>query len=156
MKNLKVFALISIFLLTVTLTIKANSYRNGFNDYKIETVTSFDTEENVDKMWNLTYNGSDKPVTVIRRHVGKDIFYIVNSQHFEVCYACTSKGFGTNLMKKMWSCVPVQINAAVLNANEFSNQRIITPKKVNDEEALVLIADYLPNLINDQYIHVLQ
>ncbi len=156
MKNLKVLTVIFVFLLPAAFTIKANGYRNGFNDYKIETVNVTDTEKNVDKMWNLTYNGSDRPVTVIKRHVGKDIFYVVNSQHFEVCYACTSKGFGTNLMKKMWSCVPVQINSAVLNANEFSNQRIITPKNVNDEEALGLIAGYLPNLINDNYIHILQ
>lgn len=156
MKNSKVFTVILILLVTATFSIEANGFRNGFNDYKIEAVNSIDTEINVDKMWNLTYNGSDNPVTVMKRHSGKDVFYIVNSRHFEVCYACTTKGFGTNLMKKTWSCVPVQINSAVLNANEFSHQRIITPKKVDDEEALGLIADYLPNLINDEYIHLLQ
>jgi len=156
MKNYKVLSLFFVLMLTATLTINATGYRNGFNDYKIETINYTDTEKNVDKMWNLTYNDSNKPVTVMKRHLGKDIFYIINSQHFEVCYACTTKGFGTSLMKNMWSSVPVQINAAVLNANEFKNQRIITPKKVNDEEALGLIADYLPNLINDEYIHVLQ
>jgi hypothetical protein len=155
MKRAKLFAASLICMLISISVSQANVYRNGFNDYKIETVENIDLSKDIDKIWNLTYNESDKTVTVVKRHVGDDVFYIVNSKHFEVCYACTTKGFGTSLMKKGWSHVPVQINNAVLNASEFSNQRIITPVKVNDEKALGLIAAYLPNLINDHYLHVI-
>ncbi|HKJ41117.1 MAG TPA: hypothetical protein VKA27_03440 [Sunxiuqinia sp.] len=37
--------------------------------------------------------------------------------------------------------------------NQLRNQKIITPQKVNEQKALELIANYLPDLIKTHVIH---
>jgi len=58
-------------------------------------------------------------------------------------------------VKKSWSSVPLEICSAVLNAEEMKKQGIITPNGVDDEKALGLIASYLPQLLNENYTHLL-
>ena len=49
----------------------------------------------------------------------------------------------------------MQISEAVINQNEIKKQQVILPGQVDDETALGLIASYLPNLLNDDYKHLL-
>ncbi len=80
---------------------------------------------------------------------------MVRNDFFEVCYAITSKGFGAKKVRTSWSTVPRQINSVVLNKEQLKRQEVISPNKVNDETALGLIANFLPDLINDEYTHLL-
>ncbi|WP_372949060.1 hypothetical protein [Mariniphaga sp.] len=155
MKKLKMFSAFVVCFLFVAFSVHATGYRTGFNDYQIEEVENLNLGKSVEKVWSLTYKGSENPVTVIKRHTSDGAVYVVNSKFFEVCYGSTSKGFGTRTLKRSWSSVPSQINEVVINPEEMKKQQIITPKKIDDGQALGLIASYLPGLLNDQYTHLL-
>ena len=155
MKAIKALNVFVICFLFVNFQTNASGLRVGFSDYKIEAVDNLNPAKNVEKAWNLTYNDSNKPVTVVKRINSDGVYYVVNTEFFEVCYACTSKGFGVGTVKKSWSCVPYEINHVVLNPVELKRQKLITPGKIDDEKALGLIASYLPYLLNDEYTHLL-
>lgn len=155
MKAIKTISVILTCLLLVSFQNNAANLKGGSNDYKIEEVDNPGQLKNAEKVWNLTYDGSDRPVTVVKRKNSDCVFYVVNTDFFEVCYACTPKGFGVGTVKKSWSSVPFQINQAVLNPDGMKKQKVIVPEKVSDEKALGLIASYLPELLNDEYKHLL-
>lgn len=155
MKKFKMFSVLTVCFLFVLTVAQATGYRSEFNEYEIKAVENLNLGKNVEKVWNLTYNGSSNPVTVVKRNTPEGSVYLVNSKFFEVCYASTSKGFGTRAVKRAWSNVPYQINDVVINTEEVKKQQIITPGKVDDEKALGLIASYLPGLLNDEYTHLL-
>lgn|SRR5690554_1864279 len=155
MKNIKLISVLAVSLFFVTSFAGAAEVIKGFNNYEIEVVDNVQLGKSVEKVWSLKYEGSAIPVTVIKRTTMEGTFYVVNSKYFEVCYLSSSNGFGVRQVKKSWSIVPQQINSVVLNAEKLKNQKIITPSKVDDEKALGLIASYLPNLLNDQYTHLL-
>lgn len=157
-KTMKNFKVITVFIVCVFITTSyagAVETNKGIRNYEIESVDNVQMGKSVEKVWTLTYEGSENPVTVIKRSTLDGTFYVVNSKFFEVCYLASSNGFGTRSVKKAWSNVPSQINSAVLNAEEMKRQKTLTPGKVDDEKALGLIASYLPNLINEQYGHLL-
>jgi hypothetical protein len=155
MKKLMMFNVLVACFLVVSFAVHATGYRTEFSDYEIKAVENLNPGKNVEKVWNLTYNGSDKSVTVVKRKTSEGAFYLVNSKFFEVGYASTSKGFGTRAIKRAWSSVPYQINEVVINPEQLKKQTVITPGKVDDEKALGLIASYLPELLNDEYTHLL-
>lgn len=155
MKNIKVISVLVVSLLFVTFYAGAAVIRKGFNNYEIEVIDNLHLGKNVEKVWSLKYEGSEVPVTVIKRNTNEGVAYVVNSKYFEVCYLSSSTGFGARTVKKAWSSVPNQINDVVLNSEELRRQKILSPSKVNDEKALGLIASYLPNLLNEQYTHLL-
>ncbi len=154
MKKLKAATLFVICVFIATTYANAIGLRSEFIDYKIEEI-NVNPSEGMEKVWKLTYNGGEKPVTVVKRDLPKGCAYVVNTDFFEVCYASTPKGFGTRTVKRSWSTVPMQINDAVINSNEVQKQQVILPGKVDDETALGLIASFLPNLLNDDYKHLL-
>lgn len=155
MKMLKVVPVIAtMFFAVVMNAVSANMSKELIN-YEIEAVENFNLGKDVEKVWNLTYEGSENPITVIKRRTTDGDVYFVNSKYFEVCYASASNGFGARQVKKAWSNVPRQINSVVINAEELKKQQVISPSKVDDEKALGLIASFLPNLINEQYLHLL-
>jgi hypothetical protein len=157
-KTMKKFKVITVFVVCVFLTSAyagAVETNKGVRNYEIESVDNVQMGKSVEKVWTLTYEGSENPVTVIKRSTLDGTFYVVNSKFFEVCYLASSNGFGTRSVKKAWSNVPRQINSAVLNAEEIKRQQTLTLSKVDDEKALGLIASYLPGLLNEQYEHLL-
>lgn len=155
MKMLKTLSVFAMCLFFVSFQTTATGLRAGFSDYKIEEANDLVQESRVEKAWTLTYNDSDNAVKVFKRKNAENVYYVVNCDYFEVCYACTSKGFGAGIVKNAWSCVPAEINGAVINADELKKQKIILPAKVDDEKALGLIASYLPDLLNENYTHLL-
>ena len=154
MKKLKVATLFVLCAFIASTYANATGLRSELNDYKIEEINA-NLAEGMEKVWKLTYNGGEKPVTVVKRDLPNGCAYVVNSDFFEVCYASTPKGFGTRTIKRSWSTVPMQISEAVINQNEIKKQQIILPGQVDDETALGLIASFLPHLLNDDYKHLL-
>lgn len=155
MKELKVIVAAMICMMIVIGQANAVVTKKGFNKYEIAAVENSSMGSNVEKAWNLKYEGSSNSVTVVKRTTSEGDAYVVSSKFFEVCYVSSAKGFGTKVVKKSWSTVPAQINQAVINADELKKQAIITQGRVDDEKALGLIASYLPSLLNDSYIHLL-
>jgi len=155
MKKLKVLVLLFMCVFILSIHAEAAGIRKGFNKYAIEEVENLNMGLNVERAWNLKYEGSEKGVVVVKRTTSDGCAYVVSSRFFEVCYITSDKGFGTKAVKKSWSTVPSQINNAVLNADELKKQTVITQSKPDDEKALGLIASFLPSLLNENYIHLL-
>lgn len=155
MKNLSILSFIIICLVGMTTAANATGLDSDFKDYEIEKVENLYLGKKVENVWTLSYGTDEKPVTVVKRNTLDGPEFIVFSKHFEVSYSSTASGFGATKVSKSWSNVPKRINTAVINNEQMQRQRIITPKQVNDEVALGLIANYLPELINDGYKHLL-
>ena len=66
------------------------------------------------------------------------------------------KGFGARMITAGKSQVPAQILENIINEDALKNQKIISTSEINNETALNLIASYLPDLINNNYKHLLQ
>jgi len=156
MKNVKLLSVFVVCFLVLTASVNATGFRSEFKDYEIEAVDDLNFGKKVEKVWTLTYNSSEKPVTVLKHKTLDGVEYMVRNDFFEVCYAITSNGFGAKKVKNSWSNVPRQINRVVLNKEQLKRQEVISPKKeMEDEKALGLIANFLPDLINDEYTHLL-
>ena len=153
MKKLTVlFVAIISFYLTSSFTTANNS---NYREYEISEVSDLSAGKKIKAIWNLKYNNQEVPVTVVKRNVIDGTEYLVSSEYFEVSYLASSTGFGTKSVRNSWSNVPKQITNAVICKKEMKKQFVITPNKVDDQKALELIANYLPDLINDGYEHVL-
>ncbi|MCY1723240.1 hypothetical protein OU798_23020 [Prolixibacteraceae bacterium Z1-6] len=155
MRNLNYATIILVGLLFVTISVQATSLRNGFNEYEYIMVNDIHIGKNVKAIWTLSYSDSEAPVTVVKRKTLEGIEYVVQSRYFAVSYVSSVNGFGAKEVRNTWSNVPKKINCAVICKKELANQALITPNKVDDKQALGLIASYLPELINDGYKHVL-
>lgn len=155
MKKLNVLSVLVVALFMVALSANATGLRTDFRDYEISTVDDLFLGKKVDAIWTLSYSNNEVPVTVIKRKTLDGTNYVVRSKYFEICYAASSTGFGTKEVRKSWSSVPKKITKAVISGEEMKKQQIITLNKVDDEKALGLIASYLPDLINDDYTHLL-
>ncbi len=156
MKKLNVFASVLICLVLVSVTAVATGLRSEFKEYKITPVDDVIVGKNVKAIWSISYSNDETPVTVVKRKTLDGIEYVVYSKYFEVGYlASATKGFGARMVKNSWSNVPKKINRAVINMKELKKQEILTPNKVNDEQALGLIASYLPLVLNEGYTHLL-
>lgn len=154
MKNLKVLSLLIVCFVIVTVAQAAN-LKNEFTAYEISEISNLFVGKKVKAIWTLRYSNDEIPVTVLKRKTIEGTEYIVSSKYFEVSYAATANGFGTKEVRKSWSNVPAKISKAVICKNQMKNQALITPNIVNDQQALDLIANYLPDLLNDDYTHLL-
>lgn len=134
----------------------ATGIRKEFKDYEIKAVDDLLVGKNVKAIWTVSYSETEAPVTVIKRKTMDGTEYVVYSKFFEVSYLAGTNGFGTKQIRNSWSSVPKKINKAVINNEAFKKQEIITPEKVDDKTALGLIASYLPDLLNDDYTHLLK
>lgn len=107
-------------------------------------------------VWNLKYSESENgfKITMLEKNGVKE--YSVRSKFFEVAYVLDNTGFGARMIKSGDSQVPGQILDQVINQNELKNQKIISDTQIDNATALNLIASYLPDLINDNYKHLLQ
>jgi len=155
MKNLRLVSVFFVCLFVLSASVNASGYRTDFKKYEIESVDDLNFGKSVDKVWTLTYNSSGNPVTVVKHKTTEGAEYVVHSKFFEVSYAATADGFGAKIIRNSWRSVPRQINDVVLDSDQVKRQEVITPNEVNDEMALGLIASFLPELINDNYTHVL-
>ena len=118
------------------------------------TKTSIIVNKDVKAIWTLNYN-ADSPITVVKHKNLDGTQYVVHSKYFDVTYAATETGFGTVDMMKSFTMVNKKISKAVINYKEWEKQKVLTTDKVTDEIAIGLISSYLPDLINEGYVHLL-
>lgn len=153
MKKLNLVLMVCVF--AISLSANATGIGNEFRNYEIVSVDDLHLGKNIEKVWTISYSSNETPITVVKRKTVEGDVYVVHSKYFEVSYASTTNGFGAKEVRKSWSNVPKQITRAVISKEELKKQEIITPNKVNEERALGLIANFLPDLINDGYTHIL-
>lgn len=155
MKN-RIFQFASVILLVgLSLSLSAASGNRTYDDYTITPLEQHELSSGIDKAWALTYETNESPIVISFKHNKHCKTYIVRGDHFEVVYECSKKGFGARLVKNSEGLFPAELTEAVLNNDELSRQRILTQGSVDDQRALVLIAAYLPDLINPGYQHLL-
>ncbi len=155
MKKLNLFLSLFVALLFVTVTVNASGIHRGFDKCQIKSVDDMFVGKKIERVWTLNYNPDEASVTVLKRKNATGTDYMVRSAYFEVCYSVTKEGFGAKKMKSGLCNIPLRISKAVLDPKEMENQKIITANKVDDETAIGLIASYLPDLLNDNYTHLL-
>lgn len=151
--NLLVAFVLCMFVLSTTSF--AIGDRKEFKNYEITSVGDVNLGKDVKAIWNLKYNHGEKTITVLKHKAKDGTEYVVRSKFFEVSYAATPNGFGARTVKRSLSTVPAQINEVVINKEQLQRQAVISASQVDDETALSLIAAFLPDLINDEYTHVL-
>ena len=119
------------------------------------TITAAENSAN-SSAWNLKYSESENgfKITMLEKNGEKE--YTVRSKFFEVAYILNKNGFGAQLITSGKSQVPSQILDQIMNLNSLKNQKVISDVQIDNETALNLIASYLPDLINDNYKHLLQ
>jgi hypothetical protein len=145
---------VAVFLL-VGLTGIADPANDEAKEVGITAVNDLHLGNSIEKVWKLSFSKQEVPVTVALRPVAGGTEYIVRSEFFEVIYANDRNGFGVRKMHSSLKEVPSLINNSVLNQDQLQQQKILSPEKVTDEVALGLISDYLPDLINDDYKHLI-
>ncbi len=155
MKKLSFVSVLLVSMVVLSLSVKAIGTRDAFTKFEISVVDNQKLNNDVQKAWQIKYGENETPVTVEKVNNTKGCSYLVRSDYFEVSYNSTSKGFGAKTIKNSQRKVPFDITNAVINSESLKQQSVITPNSVDDEKALVLIASYLPMLINDNYTHLL-
>lgn len=153
-KSILLFAFAFVVVFT-SQNVLATGTSSEFKDYSIDEVDDLFLGKDVKAVWKISYSDSEVPVTVVKQKTLEGTEYVVHSKYFEVCYASTANGFGTKVVRKSCRNVPKKISSAVIDQDQMKRQQIITPNKVDDEEALGLIASFLPELINEGYTHLL-
>lgn len=149
-----IIAIITVIVMASSVA-NATGIRTEFNEFEFTLVDDLYMGKKVDAIWTLSYDKSEKPVTVVKRNTIEGTEYVVSSEFFAVRYVASASGFGAKQIRKAWCGVNNRINRAVINQKELKNQEIISPNKVDDKMALGLIASYLPDLLNDGYTHLL-
>lgn len=155
MKKLSLVSFIVVCLFVVSGSAHATGMRKEFRDFEISSVDDIFMGKKIEQVWTISYATNELPVTVVKRNTLEGTEYVVHSKYFDVSYASTAVGFGAKDVRNSWRSVPKKISRAVLSSDELKRQEIITPKKVDDEKALGLIASFLPMLVNDDYTHLL-
>lgn len=125
------------------------------NKVEVTTVDDLHLGNSIEKLWKVSYSKEETPVTIALRPTAKGTQYVVRSKFFEVIYANDRHGFGVRRMPASLKEVPDPINSFVLNKQQMRQQKVLAPEKVSDEEALKLIVSYLPDLINENYQHLI-
>ena len=111
--------------------------------------------KSIEKVWTINYSELNKPVTITLHTVPTGKEYVVRSNYLEVVYASDKLGFGVRNMKPSLKEVPEKFTSFILNKKEMKAHRVITRNKVSDEAALEMIARHLPELLNEQYLHLI-
>ena len=121
------------------------------------TITAVETATNAAvTTWDLQYSESGNSLKIFLTEKNGEKEYTVRGKFLEVSYVMNKNGFGARAVKNNKSVIPAEINSKVINGQQLIQQRIITPEQIDNEKALNLIAGFLPDLLNENYKHLLQ
>ncbi|HET6558112.1 MAG TPA: hypothetical protein VFG54_12410 [Prolixibacteraceae bacterium] len=149
------FSVLAVFVFAASFVYAADPATEETNEVEITAVDDLHLGNSIEKLWKLSFSKQETPVTVALRPVANGTEYVVRSEFFEVIYAYDKNGFGVRKIHSSLKGVPDPINYSVLNKQQLQQQRILTPNKVSDEVALGLITSYLPDLLNEDYRHLI-
>ncbi|MGV8139444.1 MAG: hypothetical protein AB2L20_29970 [Mangrovibacterium sp.] len=123
-------------------------------NYVIVPVARQDLGLGVEQAWKLSYDENRAPIVVELFNSKKGKTFIVRTDHFEVAYVSSPKGFGARKVRISESKVPDSLTSQVINEEELAKQRILSTEEVDEKAAIELIAAYLPDLVNSSYKHL--
>jgi hypothetical protein len=121
------------------------------------TITAVETAVNTSvNAWDLQYSESGNSLKIYMTEKNGEKEYIVRGEFIEVSYVLNKNGFGARPVKGSKSQVPAQILNNVMNSEKLNQQRIISQEQIDNDAALNLIAGFLPDLLNENYKHLLK
>lgn len=147
----KVLTLSIIFTTTITM----NQVMAATEDSYIITAVEMAASSNTN-VWNLQYTDSDNSLKIYLTENNGEKEYLVRGKFIEVSYVLNKNGFGARPVKASKAEVPAQIVNNIINRDKLNQQRIIINDQVDNETALNLIAGFLPDLLNENYKHLLK
>lgn len=154
-KRIIQFSALAAFLFAGTCLYAADPSSKENNAVEVTAVDDLHLGNSIEKLWKVSYSKEETPVTIALRTTAKGTEYVVRSEFFEVIYANDKHGFGVRKMHASMKEVPNLINYSVLNKQQLQQQRVLTPNNVSDKVALGLITSYLPDLLNENYDHLI-
>jgi len=146
-------SLIFAFFILISLVCNPGNAVASLNDSF--TITAAKNSENA-SAWNLKYSESENAIKITKSEKNGETEYTVRSKFFEVAYVLNKHGFGARMVKAGKLQVSFQINETIINMEALKNQKVISDAQINNETALNLIASYLPDLINNNYKHLVK
>lgn len=154
-KKILHLSVLAVFVFAASFVSAADPSTSETKEVEITAVDELHLGNSIEKLWKLSFSKQETPVTVALRPVANGTEYVVRSEFFEVIYAADKNGFGVRKIHSSLKGVPDPINYSVLNKHQMQQQRILTPNKVSNEYALALISSYLPDLLNEDYRHLI-
>ena len=146
---------ISVFFLCGVMQAEAKQIEGNQTPCQIEeTDVTYEGQE-YQKAWNLTYGNDNVPLVVLKCQEKGCTSYYVRCEYFDVHYAVDKNGFGARKLKNSMAIVPFEMTIAVIDQDKIKSQKVITRDQVDDEKALGLIGSFLPELLNENYKHLL-
>lgn len=155
MKTITIHFTIIAVLLFVCSSSFAGTIGKANTEFEITPVENLHLGKSIEKVWTINYSLLEKPVTITLRTVATGKEYVVRSAYLEVIYTSDDEGFGVRKIRPSMKEFSGKITSSILNKQQMQTQRILTPKKVSDAYALNLIGSYLPDLLNEQYLHLI-
>ncbi len=153
--KIRVICILFMAFCAISFSVSAGEKNSFIDDYKISVVEDFEPNKLFHQSWEITYGESNRPVQVFLKETKKGKQYIVRTKYFEVKYLNTKDGFGVHPLKYSEATVPEELNSKVINQAQMNSQKVISKSKVDQKEALELIAGFLPELVNDSYKNIL-
>ena len=154
-KRIIPFCALAVLLFAGTSVYAADPSNDESNAVEVTTVDDLHLGNSIEKLWKISYSKEESPVTIALRKTAKGTEYVVRSEFFEVIYANDKHGFGVRKIHASMKEVPDLINYSVLNKQQMQQQKVLTPNNVSDKYALELITSYLPDLLNENYEHLI-
>jgi len=155
MKNKIVTGIAIVMFSVATLAVQAAETNTAFSDYNIVKLSAQKTEAGAVQAWVLQYDENETPIIISLHQTKKSKYYVVRAENFEVAYTSGKNGFGASYVKPEFSRVPFELSSKVINDAELKRQKILTDNQPEDDNALELIAAFLPDLVNPSYKHLL-
>ncbi len=153
--SLKNAAKVIVLSIIFSMTISMNQVMAATEDSYIITAVEMAASSNTN-VWNLQYTDSDNSLKIYLTENNGEKEYLVRGKFIEVSYTLNKNGFGARPVKASKAEVPAQIVNNIINRDKLNQQRIITNDQVDNETALNLIAGFLPDLLNENYKHLLK
>lgn len=102
------------------------------------------------RAFELKYENSEQPITVLLDENKKSKNYIVRSKNLEIRYECKKNSFGARYVSGKFAKFDPVVNGYFLNSEELKRQEILSNKELSEKEALGIIASFFPQLFKDQ------
>jgi hypothetical protein len=154
-KNWFVYSMMVLFIVVFSTNVWAGNEGSYNSNFKISPDLNFSPGSDYQQCWEIAYGESVAPVHVFMKETKKGQEYIVRTKYFEVKYVNGAQGFGVKMLNGSESTVNTNLNTAVLNQSQLTNQKCISQEAIASEKVLEMIASYLPDLINEQYSSIL-
>ncbi len=140
--------LLTLTIVAIVCTTSANDIIKGDSQTFLST---YEIQKKGETLYELTYANSLERYTIEICQKEAECCYIVRNEHIELMYTCNKFGFGLRKMPDKLQQLSCQSYGKYLNMESFATQSVLTPNKKSKNEALGIIACFLPLSIKNNF-----